>query len=97
MRWLGLVLALGLVTSSADAQVFKPKSKTSAKSAPAKSDKSDTPAKKTTAKKSARTSPSKKRVTKKKSAARSDDQASESTSKESDKDFVQITDDDVVE
>ena len=96
MRWFGVLLALGLVTSTADAQVFKPKTKSSAK-APAKASGSDAP-KKSAAKKSARTSPSKKRVGKsKKSAKHSDDQASESAPKESDKDFVQITDDDDIE
>ena len=97
MRWFGLILAVVLASSTAaDAQVFKPKSKGAAKAAP-KSDSSEKKA--TPAKKSARTSPGKKRVTtkSKKSSKHSDDQASESTPKESDKDFVQITDDDDIE
>ena len=94
LRWLGILVALGLTTSSADAQVFKPKAKKETKAA-----KADAPKKAATTKQSARTSPGKKRVTPKakKNASRDDDSASENGPKESDKDFVKITDDEDIE
>jgi hypothetical protein len=109
-RWLGILLAIGLASTSADAQVFKPKSKTTksekkSSSSEKKSSSSEKAEKaekaeksEKTEKKSARSSPSKKRVTtkpKKKHGADADE-ASDAP-KESDKDFVQITDDDDVE
>jgi hypothetical protein len=93
LRWLGILIAIGLAGSSADAQVFKPKAKKETKA------KSDAPKKAATTKQSARTSPGKKRVTTKakKNPSRADDSASDNGPKESDKDFVKITDDDDIE
>jgi len=93
LRWLGIILAIALVSTSADAQVFKPKSK---KAAAAKKETSaDTPKK--TAKKQPRTAPTKKRVGKKKSIERSDEETAEPESKGTGKDYVKIWDDDDIE
>lgn len=88
-RWLGLVLALGLVGGSAEAQVFKPKGK-----------KTDVGAK-APQKKAAKKAPkAKKKSAKKKSAAadrsRPNDLTPEPSSKE-DQDYVKITDDEDIE
>lgn len=95
LRWLGIILAIGLVSTSADAQVFKPKAKKAAATKPAKGE----PKK---AKKQPRTAPTKKRVaTKKKAKAAkrdsAEDETSESESKGTDKDYVKIWDDDSIE
>jgi hypothetical protein len=103
-RSLGLFVALCLALASgpAAAQVFKPKASTSSKKS-SDSKKADPAAKKSSAKKQSRNAPSKKRVTtkpKKNQAAergRPDDLTPDPASKESDKDFVKITDDDDVE
>ena len=63
-RWLGLILAIGLVSTSASAQVFKPKSKKAA----AAEKKSADPAKKA-AKKQPRAGATKKRPKKKTTAS----------------------------
>ena len=100
LRWLAIVLTIGLVSSAADAQVFKPKAKKAAatqkKAAP---DEDKAPEeKKAVAKKQPRTAPTKKRVTTKKKASRPEgEETSESDSKGSEKDYVKIWDDDVVE
>ena len=90
MRLLAILVALGLVSLSAEAQVFKPK-KGKADSAQKKSTK--TAKKKSTAKK--------KVSAKKKNAAadrsRPDDLTPEPASKDDDEDFVKITDDDEIE
>ena len=108
-RWLGILLAIGFAATSADAQVFKPKTKKTGTSEKAKkpssekSEKADKPEKteksEKSEKKSARSAPTKKRVTTKpkKGGKHSDDAASEDGPKESDKDFVKITDDDDIE
>ncbi len=92
LRWLGIILAIGLVSGSADAQVFKPKSK---KAAAAK--KADPEAK--AAKKQPRAGATKKRPTKKKAkaAARADEETDESESEGTGKDYVKIWDDDSIE
>jgi hypothetical protein len=93
LRWLGIILAIGLVSASADAQVFKPKSK---KAAATKKE----PAKKS-AKKQPRAGATKKRPAKKKAAAveseSEDEDETESESKPSGKDYVKIWDDDSIE
>lgn len=96
LRWLGIILAIGLVSTAADAQVFKPKAKKAAATKPAASSE---PKK---AKKQPRTAPTKKRVTAKKKAKAAqrdsaDDETSESESKGTDKDYVKIWDDDSIE
>lgn len=92
LRWLGIIVALALVSASADAQVFKPKSKKAAATQKA------APEKKKTAKKQPRTAPTKKRVAKKKKAkAVADDAETESESTGGDKDFVKIWDDEEIE
>ena len=108
-RWLGLVVAvaLGLGTTTASAQVFKPKTakKTEKKATAAepKATAAEPKAAKKTAKKQPRTAPTKKRVTtkSKKSAAaersRPDDLTPEPAAKSADKDYVKIWDDDNVE
>lgn len=90
LRWLGILFALALCSTSADAQVFKPKAKKPAaaeKKAKAKKSKK-------TAKKQSRSSHSKKRVSKKKKSKRTRDEVA---SKDDDKDYVKIWDDDEVE
>ncbi len=103
LRWLGIILAIGLVSTAADAQVFKPKAKKAAmttKKAPADGDepKKAEPKK---AKKQPRAAPAKKRVAKKKTKAAepepAEDETSESESKGAGKDYVKIWDDDSVE
>lgn len=93
LRSLGFLIALALVTpGAANAQVFKPKS--SAKKTDSK------PAVKAAAKKtSTKKRPAKKKKTKvaSKRPAPTDDEDTESAPKESDKDYVKITDDDEVE
>ena len=93
LRWLGIILAIGLVSGSADAQVFKPKGK---KAAATKKE----PAKKS-AKKQPRAGATKKRPAKKKAAAverdESEEEETESESSGSGKDFVKIWDDDTIE
>jgi hypothetical protein len=95
LRWLGIILAIGLVSTSADAQVFKPKSKKAAAT-----EKKAAPQKKA-AKKQPRAGATKKRPAKKKSKASdrgsSDDLTSESESKGAGKDYVKIWDDDEIE
>ena len=94
-RWLGIILAIGLVSTSASAQVFKPKSKKAA----ATEKKSADPAKKA-AKKQPRAGATKKRPKKKTTASdrdTADDQASEPESKSAGKDYVKIWDDDSIE
>lgn len=96
LRWLGLILTIVLVSTSADAQVFKPKSK---KATAAKKESTAAPEKKA-AKKQPRTAPAKKRVAKKKAAAdreSSDEDTAEPESKGAGKDYVKIWDDDEVE
>lgn len=92
VRWLGLLLALGLVAAPAEAQVFKPKGKKTetAKKAPAKK----APAKKASAKKSKKATKAKAR--KSRERTRSDEEAP-ARSKRNDPDFVKITDDDEIE
>ncbi len=92
LRWLGIILAIGLVSGSADAQVFKPKGKKAAatKKAPVKK----------AAKKQPRAGATKKRPAKKKAAVverESDDDETESESTGSGKDYVKIWDDDTIE
>lgn len=93
LRWLGIVVALALVSAPADAQVFKPKSKKAAATSKA-------PQKKA-AKKQPRAAATKKRVAKKKkkapAAAAADDDETESEPKASDKDYVKIWDDEEIE
>ena len=97
LRWLILVVALGVGTTTADAQVFKPKAKKApaAEKAPKKA-----PAEPKAAKRDA---PTKKRVTtkaKKSTAAdraRPNDLTPESEPKGADKDYVRIWDDETVE
>jgi len=111
-RWLGILLAIGFAATSADAQVFKPKTKKTGTSEKAtkkasseksekteKTEKADKTDKSEKAEKKARSAPTKKRVTTKpkKGGKHSDDAASEDAPKESDKDFVKITDDDDAE
>jgi hypothetical protein len=95
LRWLGIILAIGLVSTSADAQVFKPKAKKAAATKPAASGE---PKK---AKKQPRAAANKKRVAKKKAKAAerdsAEDETSESESKGTDKDYVKIWDDDSIE
>jgi hypothetical protein len=89
LRWFGILIAIALCSTSADAQVFKPKAKKPAaaeKKAKAKKSKK-------TAKKQSRSSHTKKRVSKKKSKRTRDEVAS----KDDDKDYVKIWDDDEVE
>ena len=92
LRWLGLLLALGLATTSADAQVFKPKTPKTTKAKSTTSEDKPKKEKATPTKQSARTSPGKKRVTTKSKKSRPSEDA-DSAPKESDKDFVKITDD----
>lgn len=93
LRWLGIFVALALVSGSADAQVFKPKAK---KPAATKKE----PAKKA-AKKQPRAAATKKRPTKKKAPAAErpsdDEDETESESTGSGKDYVKIWDDDTIE
>ena len=97
LRWLGIILTIVLVSTSADAQVFKPKSK---KAAATKKESSAAP-EKNSAKKQPRAASTKKRVSKKKSAASdrasSDEETAEPESKGTGKDYVKIWDDDDVE
>ena len=94
LRWLGIILAIGLVSTCADAQVFKPKSKKAAATE-----------KKASAKKAAKKQPragaTKKRPAKKKSSASDrgspDDLTPEPESKGAGKDYVKIWDDDEIE
>ena len=90
LRWLGIVVALALVSAPADAQVFKPKAK---KAAATKSEKAE---KKTPAK-AAKKAPAKKRVKKKSKARPADGAEAEADSTESDPDYVKIWDDDTIE
>jgi hypothetical protein len=95
LRWLGIILAIGLVSASADAQVFKPKSKKAAAT-----EKKAEPAKKKTAKKQPRAGATKKRPKKKatsETARVEEDEAPEVESKVSAKDYVKIWDDDQIE
>lgn len=92
-RWLGIILAIGLVSTSATAQVFKPKSKKAA-ATEKKSDSSKKTAKK------ARAGATKKRPAKKKPSAdrgSPDDLTPEPESKGAGKDYVKIWDDDEIE
>jgi len=98
LRWLGIILAIGLVSTSADAQVFKPKSKKAA----ATEKKSAADPEKKAAKKQPRAAATKKRPVKKKSAKASerdsaDEDVAESESKGTGKDYVKIWDDDTIE
>jgi len=90
MRLLAILLALGLVSTGAEAQVFKPK-KGSSEKKPAKS----------AAPKKAKSAKKKVGSTAKKNAAadrsRPDDLTPEPASKDDDEDFVKITDDDEIE
>ena len=93
-RWLTVLVISGLVSlasTSADAQVFKPKGKKS-DAAERKSEKK--PAKKKAGKKKVTTKPRKNAVAERDS---SDDEAPEPSSKNSDSDYVKITDDDDIE
>jgi hypothetical protein len=94
LRWLWIIVAMLLVSGSADAQVFKPKSKKAAASQKASAD----PDKKA-AKKQPRAGATKKRPKKKTKAERASDEeeTSEPESKGSGKDYVKITDDDDIE
>lgn len=88
LRWLGIALALGLLGSSAEAQVFKPKPK-----------KAETvKAKKASAKKKSVSKTKKKRAARKKSRAasraRPDDLTPEPVDDDIDRDYVKIWDDD---
>jgi replication initiation and membrane attachment protein DnaB len=91
MRLFAILVALGLLSINAEAQVFKPKK--------GKTDSSEKKAK--SAKKSTQTTKKKAGSTKKKSAAaersRPDDLTPEPASKDDDEDFVKITDDDEIE
>jgi hypothetical protein len=95
LRWVGIIVAIALVSTAADAQVFKPKSKKAAAT-----EKSAAPAKKT-AKKQPRASATKKRPAKKKAAKAEtvdeDEDVAESESKGAGKDYVKIWDDDTIE
>ena len=93
MRWLGIILAMLLVGTSADAQVFKPKSKKAAATKKASAD----PDKKVA--KQPRAGATKKRPKKKAKAERASDEeeTDEAESKPTGKDFVKITDDDEIE
>jgi hypothetical protein len=95
-RWLGIILAIGLVSTSASAQVFKPKSKKAA----ATEKKSAADPEKKTAKK-ARAGATKKRPAKKKTRAADsgspDDLTPEPEPKSAGKDYVKIWDDDEIE
>jgi hypothetical protein len=96
LRWLGIIVALCVMSASADAQVFKPKSK---KAAATKKESSADPDKKA-AKKQPRTSATKKRPKKKTKAASADEEedvASEPEPKGAAKDYVKIWDDDAIE
>ena len=93
-RWLGIMLAIGFVSTSASAQVFKPKSKKAAAT-----EKKADPEKKT-AKKQPRAGATKKRPKKKSSASdrdTADDLTPEPESKSAGKDYVKIWDDDAIE
>ena len=96
-RWLGIFLAIGLVSSSAHAQVFKP---TKAKKAAATEKKAAADPDKKSAKK-ARAGATKKRPAKKKTSAADrgspDDLTPEPESKGAGKDYVKIWDDDEIE
>ena len=95
-RWLGLILAIGLVSTSASAQVFKPKSKKAAST----EKKSAADPEKKTAKKQPRAGATKKRPKKKSSASdrgTADDLTPEPESKSAGKDYVKIWDDDSIE
>ncbi|HEY5952488.1 MAG TPA: hypothetical protein VIV40_43615 [Kofleriaceae bacterium] len=96
-RWLGIILTIGLFSTPASAQVFKPKSKKAA--AAKKEPASDQPKK--AAKKQPRAGATKKRPAKKKSAAsdraRPDEETAEPESKTTGKDYVKIWDDDDIE
>jgi hypothetical protein len=87
LRWFGILIAIALCSTSADAQVFKPKAKK-----PAATEKKAKKSKKA-AKKQPRSAHTKKRVSKKKSKRTRDEVAS----KDDDKDYVKIWDDDEVE
>ncbi|HEY5922563.1 MAG TPA: hypothetical protein VIV11_12870 [Kofleriaceae bacterium] len=87
LRWLGIIIALGLVSAPVDAQVFKPKSKKAAVTE-----------KKAATKKQPRAGATKKRPAKKKSAASArSDEESEPEEKPTGKDYVKIWDDDEIE
>lgn len=90
MRFLAILVTLGLVSTGAEAQVFKPKKGTSEKK-PAKS----ASTKKVTSKKSPKTTKKKKNAAADRS--RPDDLTPEPASKNDDEDFVKITDDDEIE
>jgi len=95
LRWLAIFVALCVASASADAQVFKPKSK---KAAAAKKEPSADPDKKV-AKKQPRAGSAKKRPKKKAATERAseDEETSEPESKGSGKDYVKIWDDDEIE
>jgi hypothetical protein len=96
LRWLVILVALSVMSTSADAQVFKPKSK---KAAAAKKVKSADP-EQTTAKKQPRAGATKKRPKQKSSAAdrgSPDDLTPEAEPKSAAKDYVKIWDDDDIE
>jgi len=94
LRWLAIIVAMLLVSSPVDAQVFKPKSKTAAATKKASAD----PDKK--AKKQPRAGATKKRPKKKSNASdreTADDLTSDEEPKRASKDFVKIWDDDEIE
>ena len=90
MRFLAILVALGLLSLNAEAQVFKPKK-----------GKTDSSEKKSAKKKAPKTAKKKVGSSKKKNAAaersRPDDLTPEPASKADDEDFVKITDDDEIE
>jgi len=88
MRWLALLITLGLV-STADAQVFKPKGK--------KADVIEKKPAKTSAKKAPKTAKKKGATKAKKTPVADRDEAPEAASKSDDNDFVKITDDEEIE
>ena len=99
LRWLALVLAVGLASApAADAQVFKPKTKKATPEKAEKSDKADAPKKSSASEKKAATKQARTEPTKKKVASKSKKKSgAEAAPKESDKDFVEITDDESIE
>jgi hypothetical protein len=94
LRWFVIFIALCVMSTSADAQVFKPKSKKAAAAKKASAD----PEKK--AKKQPRAGATKKRPKKKSNASdrgTADDLTPEEEPKGSAKDYVKIWDDDEIE
>lgn len=89
LRWLGILVAIALCSTSVDAQVFKPRAKKPVAAEKKKAKKS--------AKKQPRGAAAKKRVAKQKKAKRRRDRVAASESRDADKDYVKIWDDDEIE